>query len=60
VPLFTSASGCSSPKSIAQMPVPVPTSRTRSTLEPGRFGGARPSLLSKVRRKRWCCKSKRF
>jgi hypothetical protein len=55
---FTSASGCSSPKSIAQIPVPVPRSRTRLTLESGRFGGERPSLLSKVRRNKLCCKSR--
>lgn len=27
------------------------------TLESGKFGGERPSLLSKVRRNKWCCKS---
>jgi hypothetical protein len=55
---LTSASGCSSPKSIAQIPVPVPRSRTRLTSESGRFGGERPSLLSKVRRNKLCCKSR--
>ncbi|KAF9773947.1 hypothetical protein IL306_008141, partial [Fusarium sp. DS 682] len=54
---LTSVSGCSSAKSMAQMPVPVPRSRTRPVLKSGRFGGERPSLLSKVRRNRLCCKS---
>jgi hypothetical protein len=54
---MTLASGCSSAKSIAQIPVPVPTSSTRLTLESGSFGGAKPSLLSKVKMNKLCWRS---
>lgn len=53
----TSASGCSSPKSIAQIPVPVPISSTWPALAPLSQGGAIPSLSLKVSRNRVCCKS---
>lgn len=52
----TCDSGWSSAKSMDHAPVPQPMSRTWSSFL-GR--GASWSLPSKVREKRWCCRSRR-